>query len=201
MGLKQSLQKTSWYLAKKPLIKSTECGDTGIIQEFDNKVFIGIVDVLGHGKEAHKIAVIATDLLKNNYRMDLTEIMKSLHLCLKEEARGAVVGLCFLDLKRGILKYVGIGNITLRKFGSNTIRIVPRDGVVGYMMSPPREETMILYDDDVLILHTDGVKEHFNLEDYPEILKDSAKKIAQHIIRQFGKKTDDALCIVLRFKK
>ncbi len=55
-----------YFLAKRPIFynQDTECGDTGIIKEFDNKVFIGIVDVLGHGPEAHKLALICQDFFR-----------------------------------------------------------------------------------------------------------------------------------------
>jgi len=89
------MSKLDYFLAKRPLTKDVECGDTGIIKEFGNKVFIGIIDVL--------------------------------------------------------------------------------------------------------VLYTDGVKEHFGLEDYPELLKDKAETIATHIIHQFGKENDDAACIALRY--
>lgn len=51
------MAKLDYFLAKRPYFynKDIECGDTGIIKEFDNKVFIAIVDVLGHGQEAHKL--------------------------------------------------------------------------------------------------------------------------------------------------
>jgi negative regulator of sigma-B (phosphoserine phosphatase) len=64
-----------------------------------------------------------------------------------------------------------------------------------------REEKMTLTDGDVLVLHTDGVKEHFDLEDYPELLVDDAETVANHIINQFGGAEDDACCIALRYQR
>ena len=188
----------NYFLAIRPLIKNVECGDTGIIKEFDHKIFIGIIDVLGHGKEAYEIAVISKKYLENNYHKDLIVIMKGLHECLKD-SRGAVAGLCLIDLIAGELKYVGIGNITARIFGANTVRIVPRPGIIGYAIPTLREERMKLYNNDVLLLYTDGIKEHFELEDYPKLLQDDARTIASNIINKFGKKNDDAACIVLSF--
>ncbi len=158
--------KSDYALVKRAFgyQKETECGDTGIIKEFDNNVFIGIVDVLGHGTEAYKLAVICRDFLEKNYRKDLIEIMKSFHDYLKG-SRGAVAGLCLLDINSGILKYVGMGNITARKFGLNPLRLVPRDGIIGDAIKTSKEETIKLSDGDVFVLYTDGVKEHFELED------------------------------------
>lgn len=176
-----------------------ECGDTGIIREFGNRLFIGIVDVLGHGRAAHKVAVSAMDFLEKNYRRDLTEVMEDFNEHVKGSS-GLVAGLCHLNVETGALTYVGIGNITVRKFGSSSQKIVARDGIVGYMMPRPKEDTMKLHDGDVLVLHTDGVKEHFELADYPELLADDAETIARRIVYQFGKEEDDAACIALRYK-
>ena len=188
------------FLVKRPLVKEDECGDTGFIKEFDNKVFLGIIDVLGHGKKAYKITMIFEDFLKKNYNRNLIEIIKGFHECIKG-LRGAAVGLCLLDLKSGELKYAGMGNITARKFGACSQRLVSRSGVIGYEISTPKEEIMKLCDGDVFLLYTDGVQEHFELEDYPEILNSDARTIAKQVINKFGKKTDDALCIALRYRK
>ena len=194
------MPELDYFLAVRPLAGETGCGDAGIIKEFDNKVFIGIVDVLGHGENADKVAVICMDFLEKNYRQDLMEMMEGLHQHIKG-SQGAVAGLCLLDSKTGELVYVGVGNTIARKFGSSSVRIVPRSGIIGYIMPSLREEKMILHGGDVLVLHTDGVAEHFDLEDYPELLIDNAETIANHIINQFGRAEDDACCIALRYRR
>lgn len=195
------MTKLDYFIAVRPLPsnKGGECGDTAVIKEFDNKLFIGIVDVAGHGKNAQKIAVICKDYLESNYRRDLVETMNGLHEHIKG-SRGAVAGIGHLDLKTGELKYVGVGNIVLRRFGASSVKVIPRLGIVGYTIPTPREEVMKLHDGDVLVLYTDGVKEHFELADYPELLNDNAETIATLIIQQFGKEDDDAACIALRYK-
>ncbi len=194
--------KIDYYLAKRPIPgnKKSECGDTGLIKKFGQKVFIAIADILGHGKNAHRLASITKRYLQKNYRKNLIDIVLGLHALIKSSL-GAVLVVCLVDVKTGELKYIGVGNITMRKFGSSNVRIIPRSGIVGYVMSAPKEDILKLYDGDILVLYTDGVKEHFELEDYPELLKDDAKTIATHIIHQFGKEEDDAACIALRYKK
>ncbi|MHC1604498.1 MAG: SpoIIE family protein phosphatase [Candidatus Methanofastidiosia archaeon] len=183
----------------KPLIRHCECGDTGIVKEFDNKIFIGIVDILGHGRDAYKLAIVCKDFIERNYEKDLIEIVKELHDHLLG-SRGAVMGLCNVNLKSGNVEYVGVGDTTIRKFGSEYTRLVSVPGVVGYLLSSLTKRTMKLSAGDVLVLYTDGVKEHFEIEDYPRLLNDDAKTIAKNIIRKFGKKNDDASCIVLRYE-
>ncbi len=194
------MSELDYFLAIRPLANEVACGDTAIIKEFDNKVFIGIVDVAGHGANAEEVAFICKDFLEKNYRQDLVKTMGDLHEHIRG-SRGAVAGLCLLDVEAGELTCLGVGNITVRKFGSSNVRIVPRSGIIGYVMPSLREEKMILHDGDVLVLHTDGVKEHFDLENYPELLIDDAEMIANHIINQFGRAEDDAACIALRYQR
>ncbi len=195
------MPEEDYFLAIRPMANDIACGDTGIIKEFDNKVFIGLVDVAGHDEGAGKAVLLCNDFLEKNYRQDLASIMDSLHQKMKDLNENAVVGLCLLDLKTGELTYLGVGNINTRKFGSSNIRVIPRSGIIGYVMPSLREEKMILHDGDVLVLYTDGVKDHFDLEDYPELLVDSAETIATYIVSQFGRVEDDAACIALRYQR
>jgi serine phosphatase RsbU (regulator of sigma subunit) len=193
--------KLDYYLAKRPLPghKESECGDIGLISEFEQKVFISLADVLGHDKDARRIAITIKHYLEKNYRKDLVEIIQGLHAKIIH-SRGAVIAVCRLDVKTGELKYISVGNIVVRKFGSSSVSIVSRSGIIGYVLPTPREEIMQLYDGDLLILHTDGIESYFELGEYPELLRDDAKTVATHIIHQFAKEEDDAACIVLRYR-
>ncbi len=193
------MAELDYFLAIRPLAKEKVCGDTGIIKEFDNKVFIGIVDVAGHGEDAGKAVLLCRDSLEKDYRQDLATIIDNLHQQMQELKQEAVAGLCLLDLKTGELTFAGVGNVVARKFGSSNVSIVPRSGIIGYVMPSIREEKMILRGGDILVLYTDGVKDHFDLEDYPELLVDNAETVATYIINQFGKVEDDAACIALRY--
>ncbi len=181
------------------MIKDSECGDIGVIKAFDKKVFMGLVDVLGHGKKAHEIAITCKEYLDENHQKDIIKIMRGLHEEIRG-SRGAVVGLCLLDLQLMELRYVGVGNITARVFGPDTMRFISLPGVVGYVLPTLKAMERPFSRADVVVLYTDGVKEHFELGDYPEILTDDAKTMAKKIIHMFGKKSDDAACMAVRYR-
>ncbi|MCT4619195.1 MAG: SpoIIE family protein phosphatase [Marinisporobacter sp.] len=176
----------------------SECGDIGVIQEYDHQCFLALIDVLGHGSEARKIALSAKKYLKNNYRMDLTDMINGLHEHLKG-TRGAVAAVCHLDILTGELTYVGIGNITVRIFGTKPTRLIPKDGTIGYRMRKPQKHRMKLYPGDTILMHSDGIKEHFDLINYVGLLRENAGSIAARILEYFWKKNDDASCIVLKY--
>jgi len=177
-----------------------ECGDTGVVRVYDDTCFFALVDVLGHGKKAHEVAVVAERYLLENYSRDLVDMMNGLHSHLKG-TRGAVALLGRLNLLDGGIRYVGIGNITARLYGMAPLSFVSRDGVIGYNISAPKEQMAEMHAGDILILSSDGVKEKFDLAFYPDLLKGSARKIAADLVDQLGKDNDDASCIVLRYGK
>lgn len=193
------MSRVDCYLVKRALtLREADCGDTGVIKEFNGQCFLALVDVLGHGSEAHTAALGAQKYLEQNYRQELIDVMKGLHGCLRG-TRGAVAAIGRLDIKTGKLIYVGIGNITVRVLGPRNSRLVSSDGIIGYMMSTPKEQTLKLYAGDVLVMHSDGIKEHFDLSKSAGILTGTAKSIAVELLNQFGRSNDDASCIVLRY--
>jgi serine/threonine protein phosphatase PrpC len=174
-------------------------GDVGFISADEKQLFVGIVDGAGHGPEAHTIAQASHDFLEKNKDMELPDLMNELHKNLRG-TRGGVAIIGKLDYETSQFYYVGIGNIVLRKFGNSSERAVTQDGVIGYQIRTPKEKFMQIVGGDILVMHTDGISSYFDEDDYPEILNDAAKTIANNLIKKFGKNDDDATCVVIRFK-
>lgn len=172
-------------------------GDIGFIQEEEQEVFIVLIDGSGHGPEAREVAETCRGFIQENRDKDLPDLVKGMHSLIRG-SRGCVAIVGCLDLYSLQLRYVGIGNISLRKIGNTDERAILGEGIIGYNISTPKEKYMQLQNGDVLIFHSDGVKSQFGINDYPDIMKDDAKKIAINIVRNFGKKDDDVTCIALR---
>jgi serine phosphatase RsbU (regulator of sigma subunit) len=186
-------------LYRRPCMGEIVSGDAGLAVRQEAGVFLAIVDVLGHGPEAHGVAENIVRYLHENAGSDLVRIVQSLHQQLRR-GLGAAVGLVYLERATGRLHYVGIGNTRIRRIGSVESRLVSRDGTVGCHMPTPREMHLQLEAGDLLLLTTDGVKERFCVEDYPGMLGDSAAVVARQVVQRFGKEHDDATCLAVRYQ-
>jgi len=179
----------------------SECGDTGVIVQDDETCFIALVDVLGHGKDAATVAAVAEAFLAENCRKPVADLMQGLHERLKG-SRGAVAFLGRLDLATGDFRFAGIGNISAKVFGTDDPRrLMSKDGVVGYMMSTPREQILRLIPRDIVMLCSDGVREHFDILEHPGLLRGSAENVVENMLSQLSKGDDDASCLVMRVLK
>ena len=170
-----------------------------VFRLLDNRLFVAIIDVLGHGPEAHELTTVITTYLERYANTDVTGVMTRLHQHL-QGTRGAVAGLCVIDTASGRIDYAGIGNTTLRRFGNTETRLVSRDGVLGQNMRTPLHQTLQLEPGELVVLYTDGVSDRFTVDDYPGILHHPAAEVAANIVQRFGKGHDDAGCIAVRYQ-
>lgn len=173
-------------------------GDAVLIERRGERVFIGIVDALGHGPSAHAIASRAIQFLKQRWESDLEATMLGLHEAL-QTTDGAAAGLCIVEVGRGAARYVGIGNTLIRTFGGNGKSAFSAPGTLGHQIRSPRQQQLSIENGDLLVLYTDGIKEQFELEDYPQLRYEGAPRIARTIVTRYGKDYDDASCVVVRY--
>jgi serine phosphatase RsbU (regulator of sigma subunit) len=173
-------------------------GDAVVIRPLEQGLFVAIVDVLGHGPEAHELTHVINAYLARYGSTDVSGLMKRLHQHLKG-TRGAAVGLCAIDAAAGRINYAGIGNTVMRRFGKVETRLVSQDGVLGQNMRTPLPQTLQLDPGDLIVLYTDGVSDRFTSNDYPGVLRHAPKEVASNIVQRFGKDHDDAACIAVRY--
>jgi serine phosphatase RsbU (regulator of sigma subunit) len=173
-------------------------GDAVVIRPLEQGLFVAIVDVLGHGPEAHELTHVIDAYLARYGSADVSGLMTRLHQHLMG-TRGAAVGLCAIDAASGRIDYAGIGNTVLRRFGKVETRFVSQDGVLGQNMRTPLSQTLQLDPGDLIVLYTDGVSDRFTSNDYPGVLRHAPKEVASNIVQRFGKDHDDAACIAVRY--
>jgi serine phosphatase RsbU (regulator of sigma subunit) len=174
-------------------------GDATVVAKRKGLVFVAMIDVLGHGQEAFVLASHIKASLEGAWHEDVTDTMMSLHQDIKG-SRGAAAGMAVVDEQAGELRYCGIGNTVLRRVGPRPTRLVSREGVIGQQMRTPQRQDLQLSPSDVVLLYTDGVSDRFEVDQYPQLLYESATSIARTVVRRFGKTHDDATCLALRYQ-
>jgi anti-sigma regulatory factor (Ser/Thr protein kinase) len=181
----------------RPFQGESVSGDAAVVEHRDGLTFAAIVDALGHGPLAHRVALKAVRYLKKSWSSDLMATVDGLHEAL-QGTEGVAAGLCVIDFGKGTGRYVGIGNTVMRVFGEREKRLFSTPGTLGHQMRSPREQSFSIQPDDVVVMYTDGVKERFELKDYPQLRFQKAEKVSSTVVEKFGKHHDDAGCIVMR---
>jgi negative regulator of sigma-B (phosphoserine phosphatase) len=182
----------------RPCLGERLSGDAVIVRDLDDGLFVAIIDVLGHGPEAHALTEVIHPYLEQYATLDVAALMQRLHQHLRG-TRGAAVGLCAIDRATHKMDYVGIGNTAIRRFGTSETRLVSKEGVVGQNMRSPLLQTVALHPGDLVLLYTDGVSDHFGAADYPGVRSHAPEEIVQTVLDRYGKDHDDSACIAIRY--
>ena len=171
-----------------------------LIWPLENGLFAAIIDVLGHGPDAHELTHVIEDFLDRHATADVVSLMTRLHQRLRG-SRGAAMGLCAIDSASGTVDYVGIGNTSMRRFGESETRLVSKDGVLGQNMRTPFLQSLKLDPGDLIMLYTDGVSDRFTTDEYPGVRHHAPKEVVRIVIDRFGKDHDDSACIAIRYSE
>jgi len=175
-------------------------GDAVVLDQREGLVLLGIIDALGHGSEANKVALRAKSFVRNSWTSDVVSTISGLHEGLKGTI-GAAAGIAVLETETGMMSHVAVGNTVCRVIGSRAGRCLVTPGTLGSRIRSPQVSQVRLGDGDMVLLYTDGVSDRFELEDYPQIKLSSASEVARTIVERFGRKHDDSSCVVMRYRR
>jgi hypothetical protein len=172
-----------------------------VAEERGQYLFAAVVDVLGHGVEAHADAQVFEREIRRRWTPGLEHMLTGLHGAVSG-SRGAAVTLCCLEISSGKARTLTVGNTALRLIGREVSQTaVAVDGTVGHRLRTPIIQELTLTAETVLIMHSDGIRSSLNFDDYPQLSYQSAQAISNTILRRFSRPYDDASCIVIRYQK
>lgn len=178
-------------------------GDLHLVQAIPHGVLVAVADGLGHGEEAALAAGRAMDTLAEHAHESVISLVRRCHEACRG-TRGVVMSVASFNVAEETMTWVGVGNVEgvlLRADARATPgheTIVLRGGVVGYELPLLRASTVIVSPGDMLIFATDGVRQGFALG-LP--VGETAQRLADQILTQYGKQTDDGLALVARYRK
>jgi serine phosphatase RsbU (regulator of sigma subunit) len=188
-------------VASCPAAGQTVSGDLHLVKPFSHGILIAVVDGVGHGDEATAAAQSAVAVLERNAPEPVISLVERCHFALTR-TRGVVMTLASLHTTRHTLTWLGVGNVEGRLLRANRSASHPsesvllRGGLVGYQLPALHASVIPVAPGDLLVFVTDGVAPQFDQHVNPA---GSPQWIAQQILKQHFKGTDDALVLVARY--
>ena len=182
----------------RPIVGERVSGDISVLVNHPGGLLVGLIDVSGHGSEAHALACQMQHTVQQHGGAGLGQILERVH---QEHrgSRGAAIGLALLDQNRHKLHFSGVGNINIWLLGRQRWRGVSRDGIIGQRMRSVFIQEVDLHTGDMVVMTSDGISESTSrhLWDlYRPGMK--AQDFSDMILRDAGKNHDDASCLIVR---
>jgi negative regulator of sigma-B (phosphoserine phosphatase) len=176
-------------------------GDVAVFAPSRRGGVVAVIDGLGHGDPAADAAEAAAEILRAEVERPPQELLQRCHDQLRR-TRGAVMTLAWFDLEERSMTWTGVGNVEarfVRAGDSGDARHaspVVLGGVVGFNLPHVRLGTIPLEPGDAVVLATDGVRADFSASLVSGV---GAQELAERVLENHGKGTDDALAAVVRY--
>lgn len=195
-----TLESTDWQVGAMciPLPSEDVCGDGWANGQDEQLLNILLADGLGHGPEAAIASNLATNAL-NHYPQALpARMMQHCHDALRG-SRGAAVAIAQINTDTDEIRFAGVGNIAASFYHHDKRQhLISSNGIVGSNLPRVREYPAAWQPDSTLILHSDGITTHWDLEQYPGLKHSHPSLIAAVLFRDFCRGRDDGTVVVVK---
>jgi anti-sigma regulatory factor (Ser/Thr protein kinase) len=180
-----------------PLAGETKSGDGWLSQEDVRGLRVTMADGLGHGVEANAAAQAAIRTARETAQATTPALLERIHTALRA-SRGAAVAVAEVDSRAGVVRFVGLGNIggAIVPESGLVRRMVSHAGTAGHQAHKIQEFTYPWDSRSLLIMHSDGLISHWNLEAYPGLTRRHPSVIAGVLYRDFFRGKDDVTVVV-----
>jgi negative regulator of sigma-B (phosphoserine phosphatase) len=189
-----------WAIAARPLPGEELSGDRAVVTIQGDRALVAAIDGLGHGPEAAYAADVAVQVLQALPHADAVEAAERCHEALSS-TRGAAISIAVLADEPPTMTWLGIGTVEGRLVRDSAWRarsesLLLRGGVAGHELPPLTPATLPVERGDLLLFATDGVR-----DDFADSLgvSGTCPTIAERVLSDHGRTTDDALVVVLRY--
>jgi phosphoserine phosphatase RsbX len=189
-----------WGIAARALPGEERSGDRAVVTVDGDRALVAAIDGLGHGLEAAHAADVAAEVLQGLAHADPVEAAERCHEALRS-TRGAAISLAVFADEPATMTWLGIGNVEGRLvrdggWPGRSESLLLRGGVAGHELPPLTPATLPVDRGDLLLFATDGVR-----HDFADSLgvSGTCPSIAERVLRNHRRTTDDALVVVLRY--
>lgn len=192
----------------RPMPGESVSGDQFAVIFRDDGPMLMVVDGLGHGPlaaEAATAVVEAFHVAASPHRTDgnPAHLVEEIHQSITH-TRGAAVAIAKLEPATGVVRFAGLGNISAavvtapESAEAGRTGMVSQHGVVGHQKGEIYESCYPLRHADLVVLHSDGVTDRWELAAYPGLAHHEPLVVATTLLRDAGVRRDDACVLVAR---
>jgi anti-sigma regulatory factor (Ser/Thr protein kinase) len=173
-------------------------GDGWAAEHGHDRSWVLVVDGLGHGPDAAHAAQAAIRSFRRHAGSAPAERLQSIHEDL-HGTRGAAAAIAEIRHASGGIRYAGLGNIAATVVSaSDTSSMISLDGIAGHRAERIREFEYVMPSDALLIMHSDGVNQHWDLGRHPGLRQRDPGIVAAVLLRDHARSRDDATVLVAR---
>jgi hypothetical protein len=175
-------------------------GDAFVIKRWQARALVGGIAGLGHGPPAYPAAQTARHYVETHCDQPLEAIFRGVGRTCRA-TRGVVMALARFEFGGpGIrFSFASVGNIEACLCGGPVREhFIVRRGILGGQAPPPRVTDHRWQAGQVLVLHSDGLTHRWRWDDFPNLARESATTVAQHLLWALAHKNDDATVVVVR---
>jgi anti-sigma regulatory factor (Ser/Thr protein kinase)/serine/threonine protein phosphatase PrpC len=184
--------------ATRPCRTASDNGDAFVIRQWDDRALVGVIDGLGHGRLAFKAAQTARAYVEHHFDQPLPDLFRGVGRACRA-TRGVVMSLARFELVQSSLSVAGIGNVEVRLVGTAVpSHLVIRRGVLGGHSPEPLIKSYPWHAGAVLVIHSDGLKNQLDWQDYACLSGVPAAVIARQLLQDLSRPEDDATVVVAR---
>lgn len=182
----------------QPVAGEFECGDAWASRHYPGRSIFALTDGLGHGCGAAEASREAIRVFEERAGEVPGAILTRMHDALKK-TRGAAVSICEIDSVGGRVRYAGVGNISASIIVDGKVRsMVSHNGTLGHVASRFQEFVYPWHENALLLMHSDGLTAHWDLDRYPGLLLKHPQLIAGVMYRDYRRQRDDSCVLIAR---
>jgi len=187
-----------WGVFNRPMTGEVENGDTWRVSMDAGSARFFVVDGLGHGPTAAIAASTAGETFARYPHYTPQQFMEAAHRDLAG-TRGAAAALLQVDTASGDASYAGIGNISSCILGGGAQKgLISHNGTLGVATRKVQAFAYAWNPGALLVMHSDGIKTRWSLDEYPGLITRHPSVIAATIARDFSRGNDDSTILVAR---
>jgi len=177
-------------------------GDAFVVKPFDgDKVLLAVIDGLGQGAKAHKMAKAVQERIENHFFLPIEQLFLDCHELLKSDAfEEGGIALSIALLTPSHIQYLGVGDTHGQLLNLSPHVFFNAEGRVGgHLLRSLNIRTYATTDEQYVILCTDGIQSQLDVSivDWNQRLKGIAIQLFNAYNRPYG----DATILVAKYKK